>query len=75
MVLVLMFSNDTKSNIIYLRPCNDQYLLSKVLSIGYLSHYSVREKDFVLKIIYREFKTQLILKYLRKNTLLISFLK
>ena len=41
-----MFCNDTKSNIVYLRPCNDQYLLSKVLLTCFLSHYSVCQKDF-----------------------------
>ena len=76
--LVLMFSNDTKSNILDLRPCNGQYLLPKVLLMCSLSHYSVHQKDFLLKIIYRKFKTigiNIIVKYFRKNILLISFVK
>ena len=64
-ILILKFSNDTKSNIIYLRPRNGQYLLSKVLLTCSLSHYSVHQKDFSLKIIYREFNL-LILKCFRK---------
>ena len=56
-ILVLMFSNDTKSNIINVRPRNGQYLLPKVLLMCSLSHYSVRQKDFSLKIIYTKFKT------------------
>ena len=55
--LVLMFSNDTKSNILDLRPCNGQYLLPKVLLMCSLSHYSVCQRDFSWKIIYRKFKT------------------
>ena len=60
-ILVLMFSNNTKSNIIYLRPCKGHYLLPKVSLTCSLSHYSVCQKDFLLKIIYRKFKMQLVL--------------